>query len=147
MARKPVHGEGWYGVGQAARLSDLTSAMINYLCRTHLVEPSCSCKRGHGSTRHYSFGDVIALRLIKRLSETGVRPLRIKAALQRLKQYHQEITLTSLPAKYIVTDGVDLYLRNGEDTVERMRDGQMAFAFVIELEQLRSEVVAAIRAA
>jgi hypothetical protein len=90
---------------------------------------------------------VVALRLVKRLSMTGVRPMRIKAALQRLRKHHKEITLTSLPAKYVVTDGVDLYLRNGKEAVERMRDGQMAFAFVIELEQLRAEVVAALRAA
>lgn len=146
MARKSIHGDGWYGAAQAARLAGLSAAMVNYLCRSHLVEPSCSCKRGHGSTRHYSFGDVVALRLVSSLSRTGVRPTRIRAALQQLKRHHPEITLTSLPAKYVVTDGVDLYLRNARGAVERLRDGQMAFAFVIELERLRAEVVAALAA-
>lgn len=146
MARKPTHGDGWYGAAQAARLAGLSTAMVNYLCRSHLVEPSCSCRRGHGSKRHYSFGDVVALRLVGGLSKTGVRPTRIRAALQRLKRHHPEITLTSLPAKYVVTDGVDLYLRNARGAVERLRDGQMAFAFVIELERLRAEVVAALAA-
>ncbi len=114
--------------------------MINYLCRTQLIEPSCSCRRGRGSTRHYSFGDVVALRLVGQLSKTGVQPLRLKAALRRLKEFHPHITLTSLPAKYVVTDGVDLYLRDEGDSIERLKDGQMAFSFVIELDRLRAEV-------
>ena len=144
--RKPLHGEGWYGASQAARLAGLTVVMVNYLCRTGLVQPSCSCPRGRGKTRHYSFGDVVALRLIERLSRTGVQPTRLRAALQSLRELHPQITLTSLPAKYVVTDGVDLFLRNDGDGVERMRDGQMAFAFLVELEQLASEVKAALTA-
>lgn len=147
MARKDIHGDGWYPAAQAARLSGLTSVMVNYLCRTHVVEPSCSCKRGHGSARHYSFGDVVALRLIAKLSQTGVQPLRLRTAMQGMRQFHPQITLTSLPARYIVTDGADLYLRDEGDTVERMRDGQMAFAFVVELAQLQAEVVAALNKA
>ena len=144
MARRDIHGEGWYGAAQAARLSGLSTVMVNYLCRTHVVEPSCSCKRGHGSARHYSFGDVVALRLIAKLSLTGVQPLRLRTAMQGMRHLHPQITLTNLPARYIVTDGADLYLRNDGDTVERMRDGQMAFAFVVELRQLRAEVAAAL---
>lgn len=121
--------------------------MVNYLCRTHVVEPSCTCKRGHGRARHYSFGDVIALRLIAKLSQTGVQPLRLRAAMQGIRQFHPQITLTSLPARYVVTDGADLYLRSENDAVERMRDGQMAFAFVVELAQLQAEVVAALNQA
>ena len=140
-----VHGDGWHGAAQAARLTGLTLAMVNYLCRTQVVEPSCSCPRGHGTPRHYSFGDLVALRLIARLSKTGVRPLRLRAAMQALRKFHPEITLTSLPARLVVTDGVDLYLRKEGEALERLGDGQLAFAFVVELSQLQAEVAEALR--
>lgn len=140
MARRNVHGDGWYGAAHAARLSGLTTVMVNYLCRTKIVEPSCDCKRGRGSTRHYSFGDVVALRLVAKLSKTGVQPLRLRSALQQMRQHHPQITLTSVPARFLVTDGVDIYLRDDGDAVERLRDGQLAFAFVVELSMLQGEV-------
>lgn len=150
MAKKmalPVHGDGWYGAKQAARLTGLSFAMVNYLCRTEVVVPTCTCKRGHGSPRHYSFGDLVALRLIAHLSKTGVQPLRLKKAMQALRQHHPEITLTSLPARQIVTDGVNLYLRGNGAALERIGDGQLAFSFVVELAHLQSEVAAALRKA
>ena len=141
MARKPVHDPTeWFTAARAARLSDLTFAMVNYLSRAHIIEPSCSCKRGHGRKRHYSFGDVVALRLVKQLSATGVRPLRLQKALRGFRKFHEQITPTTLPASHVVTDGVDLYLRNDADSIERIFDGQFAFAFVVELAPLQAEV-------
>jgi DNA-binding transcriptional MerR regulator len=140
MVRKIVHGDGWFGAASAARVVGLSLAMVNYLCRTGIVEPSCSCKRGHGTPRHYSFGDLVALRLIARLSATGVQPLRLKRAMTRLRDHHSKITLTSLPASHIVTDGVHLYLRQHDEPIERLIDGQLVFGFVIELAQLQDDV-------
>lgn len=142
MPKVPVHDPSeWFTAARAARLSGLSHAMVNYLCRTKLVMPSCSCHRGHGVARHYSFGDVVALRLVASLSKAGISPLRLKKGLDYLRQFQPEITLSSLPASHIVTDGVQVYLRAAGDSLERATDGQYAFAFVIELDQIRSEVV------
>jgi DNA-binding transcriptional MerR regulator len=142
MARQSPHQSAeWFDTTQAARLAGLTKAMLNYLCRTALVEPSCDCPRGHGRARHYSFGDVVALRLVARLAVAGISPLRMRKGLQYLRTYHSDITLTSLPASHLVTDGEFLYLKHGHDPLERAFDGQYAFAFVVELEQIRREVV------
>lgn len=141
MARKSTHDSAlWFSAARAAALTGLSSAMVNYLCREGMVEPSCSCPRGHGSKRHYSFGDLVALRLVARLSATGVSPLRLKQALRSLRKYHPEITLQSLPASHIVTNGKYLFLRQKDDSIERLLDGQLAFAFVVELPLLRDEV-------
>ena len=142
MRKRPVHDPAeWFTAAQAARLSGLSRPMVNYLCREFLVEPSCDCERGHGKLRHYSFGDVVALRLVARLSKVGISSLRLKKGLQYLKRYHPKITLTSLPASHVVTDGREIYLREGKDALERATDGQYAFAFVVELDQVRQEVV------
>jgi len=64
----------------------------------------------------------------------------MKKALQGLRKHHPEITLTSLPASHVVTNGKDLYLYQEGQPVERAFDGQFAFAFVVELATLQREV-------
>ena len=136
----PHDASEWFPANQAARFSGLSLPMVNYLCRTGIIEPSCTCPRGHGKARHYSFGDLVALRLVARLSAHGVQVLRLKSALHGLRRFHPEITLSSLPASHIVTNGKDLYLYKEGQPVERTFDGQFAFAFVVELAQLQKEV-------
>lgn len=58
-----------------------------------------------------------------------------------MRRFHPQITLTSLPASHLITDGKELFLRQEGEVFERLSDGQLAFAFVVELSQLRSEVV------
>ena len=141
MARKPSHDHAnWFPAGQAARLSSMTPAMLNYLCREQVVEPTCNCPRGHGKRRHYSFGDVVALRLVAKLSAAGVSVLRLKQSMLRLRKLHPQITLTSLPGTHVVTNGIDLYLHRPGHQVERAFDGQFAFAFVVELSGIQREI-------
>jgi len=130
----------WFTAAQAARCSGLSLSMVNYLCRAGVVIPSASARRGHGRARHYIFGDLVALRLVEKLSRSGVSPLRMKKGLAGLRKHHPEITLTSLPGSHIVTNGTDLYLRQEGKPIERAFDGQFAFAFVVELAHLQREV-------
>lgn len=131
----------WFSASRAARLAGLSHAMVNYLCRTSVVSPSCNCPRGRGVPRHYSFGDVVALRLVAKLSKAGISPLRLRKGLESLRAYHPQITLSSLPATHLVTDGQSIFLRSANHSLERATDGQYAFAFVVELEHMRQEVV------
>jgi hypothetical protein len=138
---------GWFDAAKAASITGHTFAMLNYLCRTGVIEPTCSCKRGYGKARHYSFGDLVALRLVARLAAMGVSPLKLKEGLRGLRERHPEITLQSLPASHLVTNGKHLFLRQQGDSLEDILSGQLAFAFVIELPKLRDEVAAEIKRA
>jgi len=129
-----------FTAAQAAALAGLSRSMLNYLCREKIVVPTKMPSRGHGAARGYSFGDVVALRLVTRLSAAGVSVLRLRKAMLRLRKLHPEITLTSLPGSHIVTDGRDMYIKRDGESLERAMDGQFAFAFVVELAPLRDEV-------
>lgn len=131
-----------FSAARAATLAGVSLAMLNYLCRSKLVIPTASVARGHGIKRAYSFGDVVAMRLVAKLSAAGVSVLRLRKAFAGLRRFHSEITIKSLPGSHIVTDGRDLYLRRRGDSLERLLDGQFAFAFVVELAPLRDEVAA-----
>ncbi|WP_417320956.1 MerR family transcriptional regulator [Emcibacter sp.] len=134
-----------YTVDDAAKLSGLSKTMVNYLCRHELLEPTASKRPGRGRARQYTFGDIVILRALCRLLDAGVSVARLKTALKNIKKYHPKITPNSLPAKYIVTDGKEVFFRHTQESLELLdSNGQMAFAFVIELGILQNEINAAI---
>jgi DNA-binding transcriptional MerR regulator len=131
-----------FSAERAGQLAGLSSAMVNYLCRTAVLVPTGSRKRGRGQRRIYSFGDVVMLRVLARLLDAGISVLRLKIALRALRRYHSDITPSSLPAALLVTDGKSLYLRDRRGILEDLNSRQMAFAFVLELSQIQQEVIA-----
>jgi DNA-binding transcriptional MerR regulator len=132
-------------IADAARASGLTPAMLDYLCREKVLVPSTPGQRGRGRPRRYSFGDVVMLRVLSRLLAAGISVQRLKKALQSLRRFHKAIRPLSLPADYLVTDGRRAYLRDKDGLLELDGSGQMSFLFVLELRDVRREVLKAAR--
>src|SRR5579863_8326238 len=128
-------------ITDAAALSGLTPAMVDYLCRQKVLVPSVPGRRGRGRARKYSFGDVIMLRALSRLLGAGVSVERLKRALWALRPFYKNISRGPLPAKYLATDGRVVFLRDQEGLVDLDGSGQMSFLFVLELESLRRDVL------
>lgn len=126
---------------QAAAFSGLSMTMLDYLCRHRIIVPGAAKGRGRGIQRLFSFGDLVVLRAIARLLAAGVSVYRLKRGLTRLRATHSEITATAMPASFLVTDGRDVYLQHKTGVVELLSNGQLGFAFVIEMETLRQEAV------
>jgi DNA-binding transcriptional MerR regulator len=141
MAKQPIDS---FEIAQAANLSGLTVSMVDYLCREQVLIPTMRWRRGRGRPRRYSFGDVVMLRVLGRLLDAGVSVRRIKQALQTLRRYHKDITRTSLPRQYFVTDGRKVYLRDKDTLLDLDGTAQMSFLFVLELRQVQDEVLRAI---
>lgn len=86
------------------------------------------------------------LRVLAGLLRSGISVARLKRSLEALRKFHPEITPTSLPSRYLVTDGQRVFLRNKANALETLdRNGQLVFAFVIELRSVRDEVARQIR--
>ena len=126
----------------AAKLSGLPVTMVNYLGRTGVLVPSRPRQRKRGRVRRYILGDVVMLRILASLLRSGISVARLKKGLKAFRKYHPEITPTSLPARYLVTDGTRVYLRHQNQTLETLDEGgQMAFAFVVEIEHVRAKIL------
>ncbi|MBA3676114.1 MAG: MerR family transcriptional regulator [Sphingosinicella sp.] len=131
-----------YNVQTVAALAGLTPPMVNYLCRQKLIQPSLSKQRGRGRPLSYSFGDIVMLRVIARLLNSGVSVERVRKAFTALRKHHPAITPTTLPARYLITDGKSVFLSDGKAQLEELDGrGQMSFAFVLELSTIRDEVL------
>lgn len=133
--------KNYFYAGEAARLSGLPPTMVDYLCRCRLAVPTHAQQKGRGHRRQYSFGDVVMLKTIKRMLDAGMSVLQLGRALRSLRRHHPEITPNSLPGNYLVTDGLRIYFRHGNHAVEELTGGQYSFAFVVELEKVKQEVL------
>jgi hypothetical protein len=87
------------------------------------------------------FGDIVMLRALKQLLENGIEVAKLRTGLRALRKIHPEITPTRLPPGLLWSDGRAVYLRDGREIVQDLVSGQYAFAFVLELRQIRSEVL------
>lgn len=128
-------------IAEAAALCGLSAYMLDYLCRVGVLMPSAGVRRGRGRARRYSFGDVVMLRAISQLLAAGLSVQRLKVALRALRPYHNKISATSTPAKYLVTNGTDVFFKDGNKVFDLDGSGQMTFLFVLEIADLQRQVI------
>jgi DNA-binding transcriptional MerR regulator len=120
-----------YSGAQAARLAGCTSSQLGHWRRTGLVEPSDD----DGS---YSFRDLVALRVVTSLLESGLPLTRIRAALVNLREAGDDIAELRL-----VTDGTTVWVcRDDGQILDALRSGQLALFVAVDCfaEQVESEV-------
>src|SRR3954465_2521953 len=77
--------EGFRGA-VAARAAGITYRQLDYWARTGLVEPGIRGATGSGSQRLYGFRDILVLKVVKRLLDTGVSLQNIRVAVNHLRE-------------------------------------------------------------
>jgi len=70
----------------ACSAAGITYRQLDYWARTGLLEPSVRGAAGSGSQRLYSFRDILVLKVIKRLLDTGVSLQNIRTAVEHLRE-------------------------------------------------------------
>ena len=58
---------------QACRITDVTYKQLDYWARTGLLIPNVAVAEGTGTMRLYDFHDLVALGVIKRFRDHGIR--------------------------------------------------------------------------
>ena len=70
----------------AARAAGISYRQLDYWARTQLVEPTVRGAAGSGSQRLYGFRDILVLKLVKRLLDTGISLQQIRTAVNQLRE-------------------------------------------------------------
>jgi DNA-binding transcriptional MerR regulator len=120
--------------------------MVDYLCRYQVLVPSGQRNRGRGRSRRYSFGDLVMLRAMTHLLECGISIKKLKVGLVAFQKRHGEITPKSLPGKFIVAVPSRLVFQADQKGALEELNGQMAFGFILKIEEIRNEVVRELQA-
>ncbi len=135
---------GPFDITRTSSLTGLTAYMLDYLCRSEVWLPSQLGHPGKGRDRQYTFGDIVVLRSLTQLLRGGISVRKLRNSLRVLRDSHPEITPTSAASRYLITDGVQVYFKDN-GSLEELPQRQLAFAFVVKLEQLRKELAAELR--
>lgn len=118
----------------------ITYRQLDYWARTGLVSPSIRKAEGSGSQRLYSFEDIVRLRVVKRLLDTGVTLERIRAALEELTRQGRALADVTL-----ASDGRTVYaIDDDRQLLDLLQRGQGVFAIALDplVNELRGEVSA-----
>lgn len=112
----------------ACQIAGITYRQLDYWARTSLVVPSIRGAAGSGSQRLYSFKDILVLKIVKRLLDTGISLHNIRVAVDHLRQrgVHDLANIT------LFSDGTTVYeCTSAEEVVDLLQGGQGVFGIAV----------------
>jgi DNA-binding transcriptional MerR regulator len=112
----------------ACAAAGITYRQLDYWARTELVVPTIRTAKGSGSQRLYSFKDILVLKVVKRLLDTGVSLQNIRTAVEALRARGVE----DLARMTLLSDGTTVYeCTSAEEVVDLLRGGQGVFGIAV----------------
>ena len=112
----------------ACAAAGITYRQLDYWARTALVEPSVRAAHGSGSQRLYSFRDILVLKVVKRLLDTGISLQQIRAAVDHLR----DRGTADLARLTLMSDGVSVYeCTSADEVVDLLAGGQGVFGIAL----------------
>ena len=112
----------------ACRAAGITYRQLDYWARTGLVEPSIRSAKGSGSQRLYSFRDILVLKVVKRLLDTGVSLQQIRTAVSALHSRGVE----DLASITLMSDGASVYeCTSTDEVIDLLQGGQGVFGIAV----------------
>lgn len=112
----------------ACSAAGITYRQLDYWARTGLVVPSVRGASGSGSQRLYGFRDILILRIVKRLIDTGVSLQNIRAAVDHLAMRDGD----DLARITLMSDGASIYeCRSADEVIDLVRGGQGVFGIAV----------------
>jgi DNA-binding transcriptional MerR regulator len=112
----------------ACSVAGITYRQLDYWARTGLVVPSMREATGSGTLRQYSFQDVLVLKVVKRLLDTGVSLQNIRTAIDHLREQGIE----DLSSITLMSDGASIYeCTSDQQVLDLLRGGQAVFGIAL----------------
>ncbi len=112
----------------ACAAAGITYRQLDYWARTELVVPTVRSATGSGTQRLYSFKDILVLKVVKRLLDTGVSLHNIRRAVDALRSRGVD----DLARITLLSDGTTVYeCTSAEEIVDLLRGGQGVFGIAV----------------
>ena len=123
----PEEGVGYRGP-VAMKAAGITYRQLDYWARTELVVPSVRPAAGSGSQRLYSFRDILVLRLVKKLLDSGVSLQNVRTAIEQLRTRG----IQDLATITLMSDGATVYeCTSRDEVIDLLAGGQGVFGIAV----------------
>ncbi|MDA2962760.1 MAG: MerR family transcriptional regulator [Actinomycetota bacterium] len=117
-----------YRGATACSAAGITYRQLDYWARTSLVEPSIRSASGSGTQRLYGFGDILVLKIVKRLLDAGVSLQNIRTAVDHLHARGVD----ELERITLMSDGASIYeCTNSDEIIDLLAGGQGVFGIAV----------------
>jgi DNA-binding transcriptional MerR regulator len=112
----------------ACAAAGITYRQLDYWARTGLVEPSIRAASGSGSQRLYGFRDILVLRVVKSLLDTGISLQQIRQAVVHLRERGS----ADLAQVTLMSDGASVYeCTSPDEVIDLLQGGQGVFGIAL----------------
>lgn len=112
--------EGYSGKS-SAEIVGITYRQLDYWARTDLIRPSIADAEGSGTRRRYSYRNLLELKVVKNLLDSGIRLEQVREVFKYLKD---ELGEDVAAANLVVQGSQAVLVRSGEEIVDLLRTGQ-----------------------
>lgn len=132
-----------FGRKAAVALTGVSGRQLEHWATSGIVRPSIRAGAGKGSRREYSFKDLVALKVAKRLRDEGISLQKIRKSLAWLRRHFPEVAAPLAELRFL-TNGVDLFVldRDPQKILDTLKNGQLVIALALGelIEDLRGDL-------
>ena len=113
--------EQGFSSNRTAEIAGITYRQLDYWAREDIVLPSLTKASGSGSRRLYSYRDLLELRVIKTLLDSGINLQQVRKGLDYLRdQLGEDVTKANL----VISGTNSIVVNTGEELIDLLQNGQ-----------------------
>jgi DNA-binding transcriptional MerR regulator len=110
-----------YSGKSTAEIVGITYRQLDYWARTDLIRPSVTDASGSGSRRKYSYRNLLELKVVKNLLDSGIRLEQVREVFAYLQDELGEDVAT---ANLVVNGSQPTLVRSGAEVIDLLAKGQ-----------------------
>lgn len=118
---KRVDDQVGFSGKKTAEIVGITYRQLDYWARTDLIRPSMADAAGSGSRRQYSYRNLLELKVVKNLLDSGIRLEQVREVFTYLQDELGEDVAT---ANLVVNGNQPTLVRSGEEVIDLLQNGQ-----------------------
>ena len=116
----PSRATGYSGA-RAAEIVGITYRQLDYWARTDLIRPSIADASGSGSRRAYSYRDLLELKVVKSLLDSGIKLELVRKLFAYVRdQLGGDVTTANL----VINGSRSVLVKDGDELIDVLQHGQ-----------------------
>jgi len=131
--------EGFSG-RRAAEIAGISYRQLDYWARTDLIRPTLADAAGSGSRRMYSYRDLLELKVVKSLLDSGIKLEQVRQVFEFVRT---QLGGDVAAANIVINGRRSVLVRTGDELIDALRQGQGVLA-VLPLGSVKEELDAKI---
>ena len=125
---------------QVCSIVGITYRQLDYWTRTNLIKASVADAQGSGTQRLYSYSDLLQVKVIKSLLDSGFDLKKVRKVIEVLSDKLGEDVAS---ANLVISDGRVMLAQSGDELVDLLKQGQGVLN-ILPIAGLQTELAAQI---